>query len=563
MKKNKKGFTLIELLAVVIILIIIILIAMNAIRRNVDKTLDNTIMANGGAYVKAVNNFIEVESIGNTIYDDASFTVSQLEQAGVNVSGTKPDSGLVIISNRRVAAACLEYDNYHVSYTKGQMASPEKGTCGEGAIAFEFDYTGKEEVFSAPTAGNYKIEVWGAEGGKAVSYEGSETLYGGTGGYSVGYLYLNAGDKLYINVGGKGIDDYYTGTGDIIAPGGYNGGGGANGSSGDSDLYRVSTGGGGGATSVAFTSGLLSNLSHNVPNIVMVAGGGGGSSSHRYNNSSNYWRGTGGNGGGYTSTTGTSFGRSTSPTSATQLFAGCGYNDNSSSGCGAFGQGQVNTASGGGGGGLYGGGASVHSSTSGGSGYIGYYRLYNARMYCNNCTESTYRAYNTKAVTCNESKPTEKCAKKGNGYAKISLQNTSSEPQSDIKYLYSFGNEFTDVTGGWNLYNGQANGRSEKLEGSMRIYCSSKSSSHSSTNPAHAIDVTGYTKLNVLYQIVSYQNANDYGKLSISVNGSGGVVNSYQVGTYTATRDLTSNSLELSLYNYDADIRIIQVWLSN
>ena len=91
MKKNKNGFTLVELLAVVIILIIIILIAVNVVRKNVDKSLDNAIVANAGMYVKAVNEFVQVESIGNSDLKEGFFSTTQLETLGVKVSGTKPD----------------------------------------------------------------------------------------------------------------------------------------------------------------------------------------------------------------------------------------------------------------------------------------------------------------------------------------------------------------------------------------------------------------------------------------------------------------------------------------
>lgn len=58
----------------------------------------------------------------------------------------------------------------------------------------------------------------------------------------------------------------------------------------------------------------------------------------------------------------------------------------------------------------------------GGSSYIGNSLLSDEVMYCYSCTTST--ATNTKTIStaCNEATPTENCAKKGNGYAKITLQ---------------------------------------------------------------------------------------------------------------------------------------------
>ena len=42
-------------------------------------------------------------------------------------------------------------------------------------------------------------------------------------------------------------------------------------------------------------------------------------------------------------------------------------------------------------------------------------------MYCYNCTESSEENVKTISTTCNEETPTKNCAKKGNGYAIITL----------------------------------------------------------------------------------------------------------------------------------------------
>ena len=62
---------------------------------------------------------------------------------------------------------------------------------------YEFAYTGSEQIFTAPVTGYYKLEVWGAEGGK-------RTFVAGFGGYSIGEVYLKENEKLYVNVGGVG-----------------------------------------------------------------------------------------------------------------------------------------------------------------------------------------------------------------------------------------------------------------------------------------------------------------------------------------------------------------------
>ena len=77
-----------------------------------------------------------------------------------------------------------------------------------------------------------------------------------------------------------------------------------------------------------------------------------------------------------------------------------------------------------GGGGYFGSGAGTSGTNyggGGGSGYIGNSLLSNKAMYCYNCTASNDTNTKTISTTCNESTPTENCAKKGNGYARITL----------------------------------------------------------------------------------------------------------------------------------------------
>ena len=112
-----------------------------------------------------------------------------------------------------------------------------------------FNYNGTNGIdgliqsFNTPCNGEYRLEVWGAQGGTA--YDGTQGP-GGYGGYSTGVISLEKNDNILVNVGGAG-----TGTQNMCndAAGGYNGGGNAyhwyNGRA--CDTY---TGSGGGATDV-------------------------------------------------------------------------------------------------------------------------------------------------------------------------------------------------------------------------------------------------------------------------------------------------------------------------
>lgn len=115
-----------------------------------------------------------------------------------------------------------------------------------------FPYSSNVQGVTIEQSGYYLLEVWGAQGG---SYN-NEYAQGGMGGYSKGYIYLNAGDTLFVHTGGAG--SYGTSLNSLTG-GGSNGGGNAG--------YRG--GAGGGATDIRIGADTLLNR-------VIVAGGGGG-----------------------------------------------------------------------------------------------------------------------------------------------------------------------------------------------------------------------------------------------------------------------------------------------
>ena len=278
----------------------------------------------------------------------------------------------------------------------------ENDTCKiyfSSKTTIELAYTGSEEKIVIPKTGFYKLETWGAAGGSA-----SSNLLGGSGGYSAGVISLSKNDVLYINIGGGG--NCSTG---LSALGGYNGGGAA---ISRSSSYTMCSGGG--ATSITKSSGLLSSFSSTIDKILMVAGGGGGSSKYSNNSSS------GGSGGGINGAVPTNACTDCGTrTGGSQTAGGIGRGST-----GAFGQGggSTSSATNGGGGGYYGGGGDSYEwGATGGSGYIGNSLLKNKSMYCYNCTESSEESTKTVTTTCNEETPTEKCAKNGNGYAKITF----------------------------------------------------------------------------------------------------------------------------------------------
>ncbi len=125
-----------------------------------------------------------------------------------------------------------------VSRTKKAYDGPKKWT---------YDYTGNEQVFTAPVNGTYKFELWGAQGG--AYYQAAN------GSYVSGELVIKKGEKFYVYVGRTGLDSSST---DYVFNYGYQ--------------NYIKTGGG--ATDIRLVNGNWDSLSSLVSRI-MVAGGGG------------------------------------------------------------------------------------------------------------------------------------------------------------------------------------------------------------------------------------------------------------------------------------------------
>ena len=299
-----------------------------------------------------------------------------------------------------------------------------------GQTVFNFDYTGSEQIFIAPVSGTYRLETWGAQGGNTNTDFGGITTsrIGGAGGYSSGYFNLNIGNELYVYVGQGGTSTKEASINLIencSSPETFNGGGSA-------FIANCvdSAGSGGGATHIATKSGLLSTLENSKKDIIIVSSGGGGSYSF-YAVAAD-----GGSGGGFNGNLPPNLNNGgicgwdrvlTFGNKSTQFSGG------TTTGCEVSGQTAAkfgigestigpNNFGSGGGGGYYGGGAGRTAyGAGGGSSYIGNPLLKEKVMYCYNCEESNEESTKTISTTCNEETPTSYCAKKGNGYARITL----------------------------------------------------------------------------------------------------------------------------------------------
>lgn len=216
--------------------------------------------------------------------------------------------------------------------------------------ATNFAYTGSCQQYIVTHTGQYKLEVWGAQGGDG---EISATVPGGYGGYSVGIIYLEQNQLLNVCVGGQGLSS----NGTTNLAGGFNGGGTAIGT--NNSYYH---GSGGGATDIRIGG---TSLNHRV----IVAGGGGGTPGMPNNQGSAGAAGGGTNGIDSTGIGG--YGGTQTAGGATRCDKTCGVSGSFGSGGNSGAAHNNGFSAGAGGGGWYGGGGGGNTGGGGGgSGYV-------------------------------------------------------------------------------------------------------------------------------------------------------------------------------------------------
>ena len=396
-----------------------------------------------------------LSDVVNTYGDNLTYSLSK-NGSEVISNETMPSSDTTILESQIISAnttdeyvMTINFDNttaaleYIIAAENDEFSAKIVTKSNElnyiGTV-YDFEQKDEEQTFVVPETGIYKLETWGAQGG---SY--NETYYGGYGAYSTGYIKLEKGEELFINVGGTGSCAYGGGNHKNQTPGGYNGGGAATAFTGSTTTSNKSCSGGG-ATHIASKSGTLSTLeqykgtyseengTYNSDTILIVSGGGGGSIYGA--NDTTVWASIGGAAGGVEGglpvitskdTTAKVYLYSANP--ATQSVPGDIFYDSYRTGTapkytnGAFGLGGTKCGPGGGAG-WYGG--SSYSYASGGSSFIGSSRLmsYNGlekEMYCYECVESDKEQTKTISIKEASETPTAKQAKIKDGYAKITF----------------------------------------------------------------------------------------------------------------------------------------------
>ena len=238
----------------------------------------------GAEYQKTATSALDAASPQNALY-----AAGNLWRV-VKATGESTSDGIVTLKSEQTDQdKWTEGDISFSGIGYGKIKSEDATSQRHFAWVAEFYYngTGSDDIgygdgayylLEAPYTGNYKLEVYGAQGGDGRQWNTYTHVNnsGGKGGYSYGVVSLDAGDELYVCVGGRGR--WAKSVKDEHAPGGFNGGG--YGGTEHED-HPENAAGGGGATHIATSlqgSGVLSEYSSHLADVLIVAGGGGGAS---------------------------------------------------------------------------------------------------------------------------------------------------------------------------------------------------------------------------------------------------------------------------------------------
>lgn len=206
-------------------------------------------------------------------YEDAALSVPASYQKLVNPANRQLAAGKIVLYAKMifVGEGCVLTINPNGGSYEGKSSITTRNQFEDKSFQIDFLYTGAVQEYSIPISGSYTMELYGGQGG------GSGGCAGGYGGMISGMARLDAGNRLYVYVGGGG----QTENGQTVN-GGFNGGGnsvrGYIRSYYDDDLddwvavYGCSSGGGG-ATDIRLNSSDISAR-------IITAGGGGGAGQH-------------------------------------------------------------------------------------------------------------------------------------------------------------------------------------------------------------------------------------------------------------------------------------------
>ncbi len=301
------------------------------------------------------NASLSASAVNGVTFDNEGNGVYSLAGSAANV--TSELNSLVLTAPSTLSNASNGVETMAISLSDSSSDDPR--TAATASVTADilapgasqtYGYTGKIETVTIGTTGYYDISAEGAQGGA-----GAGSVPGGLGAMASGEVYLAAGAKLEIVVGGEG------GAGANASS--YGGGGGGsfvietNNGSGAVDVNEVIAGGGGGGRSGSGGNGGTVGTGG--------AGGGPGAGAGGVLGAAGQGGQSGGGGGGFTGGAGGKSAQSGSIAGVT--FAG---GASASGGAGGFGGGGGGGPQGGGGGGGYGGGGGGGTSGGGGGSFV-------------------------------------------------------------------------------------------------------------------------------------------------------------------------------------------------
>jgi len=340
--KINKGISLIVLVITIIVIIILAGAVILSLSNNnpISSATEATFKSNIDAYNSELTMSISkkyvdyptlnTSSLNATIWDGSAITSGTVKEY---ISSISAADGLKYI----IDEGKLVYMGNNV--TEMNWLSNSKII----PVLYKYNYTGAVQTFTAPVAGTYTLEVWGASGG-GISNQ-SVGSHKGLGGYSKGNIALTLGQVIYIYAGGQGIYAPLN-----VINGGWNGGGNA---------YSTGFGGGGG-TDIRTVNGLWNDAT-SLASRIIVAGGGGGADNSTIESLGAIDDGSGGAGGGASGENARNFGSFAAGTGGTQSLGTLG-----------IGQNYIGLADEGAGGGGYHGGFTANSGNGGGGGGSGF-----------------------------------------------------------------------------------------------------------------------------------------------------------------------------------------------
>lgn len=136
---NKNGFTLIELLAIIVILAIIAVITVPIILNIIDNSKKGAVKDSAYGYKDSIGKFYVSKLSEDPSYNipNKVYTVSELKNNGVSVSGQEPGgNSWVQIENNKVVNGCLQFDEYKVDITNGELGNASNGECVDVAASY-------------------------------------------------------------------------------------------------------------------------------------------------------------------------------------------------------------------------------------------------------------------------------------------------------------------------------------------------------------------------------------------------------------------------------------------